>query len=91
MDFFHSLSLDLKLLVIGIAGCALLALFSGNPKTEKKYLLVLALLTAAGVYRFNHTIRSNEQAEAAAAAARAAVPVAAPPPKRAPLSSTAAK
>lgn len=90
MDFFHSLSLDLKLLTIGIAGCALLALFSGNPKTEKKYLLVLALLTAAGVYRFNHTMRSNEQAEAAAAA-KAAIPVAAPAPKRAPLSSTAAK
>jgi hypothetical protein len=54
MDFFHSLSLDLKLLVVGIAGCALLALFSGNRRTEKRYMLVLVLLAVAGVYRFTH-------------------------------------
>lgn len=89
MDFFNSLSLDLKMLVVGIAGCALLALFSGNPKTEKKYLLMLALLAAAGIYRFNHTL-GREQA-ATAAAASAASPVVAPPPKRVPLTSTAGK
>lgn len=89
MDFFQSLSLDLKLLAVGIAGCALLALFSGNPKTEKRYVLVLAVLAAAGIYRFNHTM-GTEQAETAAAAS-AAFPVAAPAPKRVPLSSTAGK
>jgi hypothetical protein len=67
MDFFNSLSLDLKMLVIGIAGCALLAVFSGNQKTEKRYLLALALLTVAGVYRFGHMAR-NDPAEASVAA-----------------------
>lgn len=53
MDFFHSLPLDLKLLVVAIAGCVLLALFSGNVKAEKRYVVVLAVLVAVGVYRFN--------------------------------------
>ncbi|MFC5498585.1 hypothetical protein ACFPOE_13645 [Caenimonas terrae] len=87
MDFFNSLSMDLKLLVIGIAGCALLALFSGNPKTEKRYLLVLAVLAAAGIYRFNHTL-AHEQEEISAARSAASRVVATPPPKRAPLAST---
>jgi hypothetical protein len=67
MDFFNSLSLDLKMLAIGIAGCTLLALFSGNPKTEKRYLFALALFAAAGVYRFMHTA-GNDQGQTSAAA-----------------------
>jgi len=54
MDFFNSLTLDLKVLVVGIVGCALLAIFSGNRNTEKRYLVVLALLAAAGAWRFTH-------------------------------------
>ena len=54
MEFFNALTLDLKMIVVGIVGCALLALFSGNPRTEKRYLFVLALLAAGGIYRFMH-------------------------------------
>jgi hypothetical protein len=89
MDFFNSLTLDLKMLAIGIAGCALLALLSGNPRNEKRYVLVLALLAAGGVYRFNQTV-GNDQAEARAAA-RSPSPVTTPAAKRAPLTSTSGK
>jgi hypothetical protein len=89
MDFFNSLSLDLKMLVIGIAGCALLAIFSGNQKTEKKYILALALLTAAGVYRFGHMAR-NDPAETSVAASQAQHAAKAQP-KHVPLVSTSAK
>ena len=50
MDFFNSLTLDLKMLVVGIAGCLLLVLFSGNRKAEQRYMLVLTVLVAAGVW-----------------------------------------
>ena len=55
MDFFNSLTLDLKILAVGIAGCALLALFAGNKAAEKRYLVVFTLLAAVGLYRFMHT------------------------------------
>ena len=90
MDFFNSLSLDLKMLVVGIAGCALLALFSGNPKAEKRYVLVLALLAIGGVYRFTH-MPGHDLAEANAAASAAARAATTPPPKHVPLVSTSAK
>jgi hypothetical protein len=89
MDFFNSLTLDLKLLLVGIAGFALLALFSGNPKTEKRYVLILAVLTAAGVYRFNH-VSGDEQREARAPAS-STTPVTTQPRKPPPLSSTSAR
>lgn len=54
MDFFNSLTPDLKLLVVGMAGCAFLALFTGNQKTEKRYMIVFTVLAAASVYRFTH-------------------------------------
>ena len=87
MDFFNSLTLDLKMLLVAIAGCTLLALFSGNAKAEKRYLLVLVLLAAGGVYRFMHTA-GNGPAEASAPASAASVAVT-PPPKPVPLESTA--
>ena len=89
MDFFNSLPLDLKMLVVGIAGSALLALFSGNRKAEKRYMLVLAILTAAGVYRFTNV----SGAEQAAGSAPASPPshVVKAPPKHVPLVSTSAK
>lgn len=89
MDFFNSLTLDLKMIVVGIAGCALLAVFSGNPNTEKRYLLVLAVLAATGIYRFTHTV-GNEQAEIADSSIPAPHVVTAPP-KHVPLVSTSAK
>jgi len=89
MDFFNSLSLDLKMLVVGIAGSALLALFSGNRKAERRYLVVLAVLAAAGVYRFTH-IAGDDQAQRGAAA-RSAPHTATSPPKHRPLESTFAK
>jgi hypothetical protein len=89
MDFFNSFPLDLKILAIGIAGCALLALFSGNARTEKRYLFVLVLLGAAGVYRFMHTV-GNEPPDTSVAATRLSHGVT-PPPKHVPLVSTSAK
>ena len=60
MDFFNSLTLDLKILTVGIAGCVLLALFSGNKNAEKRYILMLAVLSAVGIYRFMHTAGERE-------------------------------
>ena len=88
MDFFNSLTLDLKMLVVGIVGCAVLALFSGNRKTEKGYMLALALLTAVGVYRFRHTAADDQEMRAAASSAPTAITAAT---KHAPLVSTSAK
>ena len=67
MDFFNSLPLDLKMLVVGIAGFALLALLSGNRKNEKRYMLALALLSAVAVYRFTHFNGGEAEKRAAAA------------------------
>ena len=89
MDFFNSLTLDLKMLLVGIAGCALLALFSGNHKAEKRYLIVLALLTAGGVYRFTH-LPGQEPAQAASST-RAVTKAAPAPTQHKPLVSTSAK
>jgi hypothetical protein len=89
MDFFNSLTLDLKMLVVGIAGCVLLALFSGNRKAEKRYMVVLAVLAAAGVYRFTQ-IPGNDDAQRSAAT-RPAPPVTPAPAKQTPLVSTSAK
>jgi len=85
MDFFHSLPLDLKLMVVGIAGFAALALFSGNRHAEKRYVLVLAVLAAVGVYRFNHTVGAGQPQ---LSETQPAVTVAGKP---APLVSTSAK
>lgn len=84
MDFFNSLSLDLKMLVVGIAGCALLALFSGNPNTEKRYMVILAVLAAAGIYRFMHVAGHDQPAASATQFVTA-------PDKHTPLVSTSAK
>lgn len=88
MDFFHSLTLDLKVLVVGIAGCALLALFSGSQKAEKRYMAVLAVLAAAGVYRFTQ-IQGDDPAQLNAAT-RSATQSKVVPTKHTPLVSTSA-
>lgn len=89
MDFFNSLTPDLKMLAVAIAGFALLALFSGNQKNEKRYVLVLAVLAAIGVYRFNHVVRS--QPAEPSIASRSDVHVVKTSPKHVPLTSTNAK
>ena len=88
MDFFNSLTLDLKMLVVAIAGVVVLAFFSGNQKSEKRYIVLLAVLTAVGVYRFTRAGGGDD-------AEREAVTRAAPytvktPPKHKPIESTAA-
>ena len=89
MDFFNSLTLDLKILIVAIAGCTLLALFTGNRKSEKRYMIVLAVLTAASVYRFTHLPADDQgQRRAATPAAPHSVPV---PNKHKPLESTFAR
>jgi hypothetical protein len=88
MEFFNSLTLDLKMLVVAIAGCALLALFSGNQKAEKRYMVVFALLAAVGVYRFTQV--GDDLAPPSAAASSAPLATTAPPAHK-PLVSTSAK
>lgn len=88
MDFFNSLTLDLKLLVVAIAGCVLLALFSGNRRSETRYVVVLAVLAAVGVYRFMHSPHA-EGTEAAVNFPETKVVKA--QPKHTPLTSTSAK
>ena len=89
MDFFNSLTLDLKFLVVAIGGCVLLALFSGNSRSEKRYLVVLVLLSAVGVYRFTQTT-SHDQAAVAEAEMANLHPVKVQT-KHVPLVSTSAK
>jgi hypothetical protein len=89
MDFFNSLPLDLKFLVIAIAGCVLLALFSGNSRSEKRYMVLLALLSAVGVYRFTQTTL-HDQAVIAEQEAAVMHPVKVQT-KHVPLVSTSAK
>lgn len=89
MDFFNSLTLDLKFLVIAIAGCVLLALFSGNSRSEKRYMVLLALLSAVGVYRFTQTTLHDQAVLAEQEAATMHLVKA--PTKHVPLVSTSAK
>ena len=89
MDFFNSLTLDLKLLVVGMAGCALMGLFASNQKAEKRALIVFAILAAAGVYRFTHLPGDQQAAKrAVVTSVPQSTPVA---PKHKPLESTFAK
>lgn len=89
MDFFNSLTLDLKIMAIGIVGCVLLGLFSGNRKAEKRYMLALAVLSAVSVYRFTH-VPGDDSVQATGTTRT--VPHAAPAqPTHRPLVSTSAK
>ena len=88
MQFFNSLTLDLKIIVVGIAGAALLALFSGNRKSEKRYVVVLAVLAAAGVYRFTHMPGELQDVRSTAESSPPHIVTA--PPKKVPLVSTSA-
>lgn len=87
MEFFNSLTLDLKILVVAIAGCALLALFSGNRNSEKRYMAVLAVLTAVTVFRFMHM----EPVEKSAVASNTSQHVMKAREEHKPIESTAAR
>jgi len=89
MDFFNSLTLDLKFLAVAIAGFALLALFSGNRKSEKRYIVVLALLAAVGAYRFTHVM--GESRPALSEGPNPPTNLVKAPDKHVPLVSTSAK
>jgi hypothetical protein len=69
MDFFNSLTLDVKALVVCALGAALLAVFTGNKKREKQYILVLAVLAMVAIFRFNHTQQAAEEPPARISAA----------------------
>ena len=89
MDFFNSLTLDLKVLVVGLAGCALLALFAGNQKSEKRYMLLFTVLAAVSVYRFVHLPADDHlQSGATVVPASRSLPEA---PAHRPLESTSAR
>jgi hypothetical protein len=90
MNFFNSLTLDLKVLVVGIVGCTLLALFSGNQKAEKRYLVVLVALAAAGIYRFTH-LPGDDHLQQTAVTTPVPRAAATAQPQRTPLVSTSAK
>lgn len=63
MAFFQSLPLDVKFVLGAFVAVALLALFSHNHKIERYCVVVLVLLTAGGVYRYQST-KPIEQASA---------------------------
>ena len=79
MDFFQSLPLDIKVVLGAFVAVGLLALFSHNHKIEKYSVIVLVLLAAGGVYRYQGT---KPIEKAIAAEERPAVT---PPPSRRPL------
>lgn len=64
MDFFNTLSIDVKVLVVCALGAALLAVFTGDRKREKQYILVLAIIAMVAIFRFNQTQQAAEQSAA---------------------------
>jgi hypothetical protein len=89
MDFFNSLTLDLKIMVAAMAGVTLLAIFTGNQKTEKRYMVVFAVLVAASIYRYAQ-LPADDQARKSATTGP--VPHSVPAvTKHRPLESTSAK
>jgi len=86
MEFFHSLTIDVKLLIAAMVGVVLLALFSSNQKAEKRCLVMLALLAVAGVYRYQS---SNTTPSIAAEPSAQRIVTASP--VRKPIVSTSAK
>jgi hypothetical protein len=89
MDFLRSLPLDLQILAAAMVGCIVLALFSGNQKAEKRYVLALVVLAAAGTYRF--TQDSADDASRSSVATPSAPRSVTPPPAHKPLVSTFAR
>ena len=55
MAFFQSLPLEIKIIFGAFVAVALLTLFSHNHRNEKYYVVVLVLLAAGGVYRYQTT------------------------------------
>ena len=55
MAFFQSLPLDVKILLGAFVALGLVYMFSHNHKTQKYYVVVLALLAVGGLYRYQTT------------------------------------
>jgi hypothetical protein len=55
MAFFQSLPIDVKIVLGAFVAVAVLAIFSHNHKFERYYVIVLVLLAAGGVYRYQST------------------------------------
>lgn len=54
MDFFNSLSIDVKMLVVGGIGALLMAFAATDKKKEKRYTLVMTVLFLAAAVRYSH-------------------------------------
>lgn len=54
MEFFNSLSTDVKMLVVAGIGALLMALAATDKKKEKRYTLVMAVLLLAATVRYSH-------------------------------------
>jgi hypothetical protein len=67
----------------------LLALFSGNRQAEKRYMLVLVVLAAAGVYRFTRVM--GDDPAHTTAASRSAPHMVTVPDTRKKIESTSAR
>ncbi len=52
VEFFNSLSIDLKLLVVTGVGAMLMALAATDKKKEKRYALLMTLLLLAATVRY---------------------------------------
>jgi hypothetical protein len=54
MEFFNSLSLDVKMLVVAGIGALLMALSATDKTKEKRYTLVMVVLLLAATVRHSH-------------------------------------
>lgn len=82
MEFFQSLPLEIKVVFGAFVAVGLLALFSHNHRTEKYYVVVLVLLAAGGLYRYQSTKPVEK-----AVIAEEPRPAVTPPPAHRPLES----
>ena len=55
MEFFQALPLEIKVVLGAIVAVAVLAVFNHNRQADKYYVIVLVLLAAGGVYRYQST------------------------------------
>ena len=69
MDFFYSLSLDIRVLVVCGLGAAVLAVFTPDKKKEKRYILAFTVLMFVTLVRFNHATATAAEKPATQTAA----------------------
>jgi hypothetical protein len=86
MTFFQSLPLDVKVLLGAFVALGLVHFFSHNHKTQKYYAVILVLLAAGGLYRYQTTKPIEKTI-----AEQEHLPAVMATPARTPLVSTAGK